>query len=123
MAHSAWPTFEGGPNITIKVPSYQYQDTIAFYRDVLGLAAVRDREQATAFRFGRSILRIDKASHLSQAEVWLELATEDVARAAAHCKRCGVVRTDGIEELPEGFDGFWIASPAGIIHLVAGSRR
>ena len=30
----------------------------------------------------------------------------------------GVARCDAIEPLPQGFDGFWISSPAGIIHLI-----
>jgi hypothetical protein len=29
------------------------------------------------------------------------------------------VRCDQIEPLPEGFEGFWIANPAAIAHLVA----
>ncbi|MGH2617936.1 MAG: hypothetical protein ACRDJC_22130 [Thermomicrobiales bacterium] len=32
----------------------------------------------------------------------------------------GVVRRDEIEPLPEGLEGFWISSPASIVHLVAG---
>jgi hypothetical protein len=33
----------------------------------------------------------------------------------------GVVRCDRVEPLPEGFEGFWIASPASIVHLLAKS--
>jgi hypothetical protein len=29
------------------------------------------------------------------------------------------VRRDEIEPLPESFEGFWITSPASIIHIVA----
>jgi len=29
-----------------------------------------------------------------------------------------VVRCDAIEPLPEGFQGFWIANSAGIVHLL-----
>jgi hypothetical protein len=49
----------------------------------------------------------------------LELATPDIAAAADHLHTAGVVRQDEIEPLPEWFDGFWISSPASIIHMVA----
>jgi hypothetical protein len=53
---------------------------------------------------------------------WLEVVTDDVVTAASHFAGWGVVRRDEIEKLPEGFNGFWIANPAGIIHLVAAGR-
>lgn len=55
----------------------------------------------------------------SQAEIWLELNTSDVQSAAGYLKSAGIVRRDEIEALPEDFEGFWITSPASIIHLVA----
>jgi len=33
------------------------------------------------------------------------------------------VRCNEIEPLPEGFRGFWIADPAGIVHLVAAPAK
>ncbi|MGD9900675.1 MAG: hypothetical protein AB7T22_16240 [Calditrichaceae bacterium] len=55
---------------------------------------------------------------LQQAEVWLEIRTDDVKTAAGYLKSHNVQRRDEVETLPEGFDGFWISNPAGIIHLV-----
>lgn len=34
------PEFTGGPNIAIKTPSHQFEATVGFYRDVLGLEEV-----------------------------------------------------------------------------------
>lgn len=112
------PAFRGGGNIALKVPPYQFDATVAFYRDVVGLEPVDSGGASKVFRFGACCLWIDRCPGLSQAEVWLELQAEPVA-AAAHLGRHGVVRCDQIEPLPQGFKGFWIADPAGIVHLVA----
>lgn len=55
---------------------------------------------------------------MSQAELWLELVTDDTGQAASTLAAAGVVRCDAIEPLGSGFDGFWISSPAAVIHLV-----
>lgn len=55
---------------------------------------------------------------MSQAELWLEVVTDDIGAAAEDLERAGVVRCDEIEPLGEGFQAFWISSPASIIHLV-----
>jgi len=44
----------------------------------------------------------------------LAVATERASSIAA----AGVVRCDDIEPLPAGMQGFWVTSPAAIIHLV-----
>jgi hypothetical protein len=71
------------------------------------------------FEFGANQLWIDRVPGLSQAEIWLELATPDIAAAAKHLEAANVVRQDEIEPLPEDFAGFWISNPACIIHMVA----
>jgi hypothetical protein len=68
--------------------------------------------------FGTDQLWIDRVPGMSQAEIWLELATPDVAAAAEHLKEAGVTRRDEIEPLGD-YEGFWISSPASIIHMVA----
>ena len=65
---------------------------------------------------GASFLSIDI---FSQAEIWLELITDDVEAAADYLDSTDTVRKDEIEPLPEGFDGFWICNPADVIHLVS----
>ena len=112
------PTYRAGRNIAIKVPPHQYEATLRFYRDVLGLEALEDQAPSVGFRFGANNLWIDRVPALSQAETWLEIVTDDLAAAAAHLAAEGVVRCDEIEPLPPGFEGFWVSSPAAIVHLV-----
>jgi catechol 2,3-dioxygenase-like lactoylglutathione lyase family enzyme len=109
--------FEAGRNIALKVPPHQHEATVAFYRDVLGLPAI-DRDGAVGFAFGPMQLWIDRVPAMSQAELWLEVVTDDTAAAARHLEAAGVARCDAIEPLGAGFDGFWIASPSQIVHLV-----
>ena len=115
-------TFEGGRNIAMKVPPHQYEATVRFYRDILRLEQIGDAGDATtSFRFGANRLWIDNVPSMSQAELWLELVTEDTAAAAQVLANAGVVRCDAIEKLDDGFNGFWITNPAAIIHLVDGT--
>jgi catechol 2,3-dioxygenase-like lactoylglutathione lyase family enzyme len=110
--------FSGGRNIAIKVPPPHYETTVEFYRDVVGLQPVEKHAPSVVFAFGTNQLWIDRVPGLSQAEVWLELITDDISVAAEHLAACNVARRDDIEPLPDGFQGFWIANPASIIHLV-----
>ena len=110
--------FRGGKNIAIKVPSSQWQATVEFYRGVAKLPVVSESPECVAFTFGSNTLHIDLCPHLSQAEIWLELVSSDVARAKTYLDEKDVTRCDEIESLPDGFNGFWISSPASIVHLV-----
>jgi hypothetical protein len=109
--------FSGGVDIAMKVPPHQFDATVAFYRDVIGLEPI-DKPPYVGFELGSNRLWIDNVPTLSQAEVWLELYCEDFGRAAEHLARAGVVRCDPIEPLPPGFRGGWITSPANIVHMV-----
>jgi len=116
------PTFSGGRNIAMKVPPHLWEATIQFYRDLLGLDVI-EHEPSTppsiGFVFGANQLWIDRVDGLSQSEIWLELSTSDIKGAVSYLKSAGIVRRDEIESLGEHFEGFWISSPASIIHLVA----
>lgn len=120
VANISNPSFSGGLNVAIKVPLHQYADTIAFYRDTLGLPLVEEEQEGCIFQFGPMRLWIDKAPQLSKADVWLELETSDTESAARYLKNHGVARRDEIEPLPDDFDGFFISDPSGTIHLVVG---
>ncbi len=96
-----------------------YDATVQFYRDVLGLEAITKHAPSIGFQFGSNNLWIDRVPGMSQAETWLEVVTDDVASAAKHLKAAGIVRCDAIEQLPEGFQAFWVSSPAFIIHLIS----
>jgi predicted enzyme related to lactoylglutathione lyase len=108
----------GGINIAMKVPPHQFEETVRFYREVVGLEPFDEKPPAIGFKLGPNRLWIDKAPMYSQAEVWLELFTDDHKAALAHFEDAGVVRCDEIEPLPEGFEGGWIANPANIVHMV-----
>jgi catechol 2,3-dioxygenase-like lactoylglutathione lyase family enzyme len=117
------PVFRAGRNIAMKVPEHEYERTVAFYRDTLGFQLLAGTApgsaETTAFEFGDKVLWIDRVTTLSQAEVWLEVVAEDIDGAAEHLRRQGCLRRDGIEPLPPGFKGFWVANPSNIIHLIA----
>ena len=115
------PKYSGARNIAIKVPPHEWEQTVSFYRDILGLPVIDNLPSATptvVFQFGTNRLWVDRVEALSQAEIWLEVSTSNVPAAARHLKKAGVVRRDEIEALD--FEAFWVSSPSGIIHLVAG---
>jgi predicted enzyme related to lactoylglutathione lyase len=116
------PTFEAGRNIAMKVPVHEFDATVAFYRDVLGLRPIPGTATSSTasvrFDFGGKVLWIDRVPTLSQAELWLEVVTRDLSEAARHLEEHGCVLRDEIEALPDGFRGFWVSSPSNIIHLV-----
>jgi len=110
--------FSAGRNIAMKVPPHLYEATVQFYRDVLGLKEITKHAPSVGFEFGSNNLWLDRVSGISQAETWLEVVTNDIEAAAEYLKTAGVVRCDEIEPLPQGFQAFWVSSPASIIHLV-----
>ncbi len=113
------PKFSPGKNIAMKIPPHQYDETLRFFRDVLALKEITSHTSSVVFQYGTNNLWIDKVAGISQAEIWLEIITNDVSAAAELMTAEGIVRCDEIEQLPEGFQGFWISSPASIIHLVS----
>lgn len=110
--------FAPGRNIAMKVPPHQYEATVRFYRDVVGLTPIDSQPPEVGFEFGDKQLWIDRVPTVSQAEIWLELVTDDLGAAAEQLADAGVVRCDAIEPLPAELPGFWVTNPAAIIHLV-----
>lgn len=116
------PNFSPGNNIAMKVPVHEFDNTVAFYRDILGFEEIKvaspDSITAITFKFGDKTLWIDKIAGLSQAEIWLEILTDDIESASAYFDENSCIRRDEIEPLPDGFKAFWLANPANIIHLI-----
>ena len=54
------PNFSGGANIAIKCPYHTYEQTIAFYRDTLGLPLIEEEPEGCIFQFGPVRLWIDR---------------------------------------------------------------
>ncbi|WP_372982677.1 VOC family protein [Marinobacter sediminum] len=113
--------FQPGRNIAMKIPPHEHQNTVCFYRDILRFKEIpaTGRDDTPRFEFGDKVLWLDKVPGLSQAEIWLEVITSDIGKAAAYLKEQGCRRRDEIEPLPDGLKAFWISSPSNIIHLVA----
>lgn len=116
--------FKAGNNIAMKVPPHEFEATVSFYRDIIALEELTsDEEHATPrFNFGGKVLWIDCVEGCSQAEIWLEIVTDNLAEAAEHFKQAGITRCDTIESLPNDFQGFWISSSCNIIHLICGEE-
>ena len=116
------PEFSAGTNIAIKVPAHEYERTLSFYRDTIGLEELRPNPpgeaEAVCFRFGSMNLWVDRIAGLSQGEIWLEIRTDDLASAAEYLADKDCVRCDEVESLPESIQGFWLVNPANIVHLI-----
>lgn len=103
-----------GRNIAIKVPLHRWSETVAFYRDSVGLEVVRELEASIGFRFGEMTLWIDRVPHQSQVDVWLELFSDDPDGAIAALDS---PRRDELEPL-DGVTGHWTSDPAGTVLLI-----
>lgn len=76
--------FAGGRNIAMKVPPHVWDTTVQFYRDVIGLRVLERAPTlppSVGFEFGSNQLWVDRVDGLSQAEIWLELSTDDLQGA------------------------------------------
>jgi hypothetical protein len=102
----------------MKVPTHQFANTVAAYRE-MGIPVREESPASVVFEFGPIWLHIDSVANLSQAEIWLEFITSDATAAAERIGRTPFVRCDEIEPLPQGFAGFWVTSPASIVHLIS----
>ena len=120
MSGKNQPNFKGGMNIAMKLPPHVFDQTVKFYREVLRLPVLEAKSASVILEFGPNRLWLDRSGHFSQAEIWLEITTDNILKAADYLSRRGTVRRDEIESLPEGFEGFWICNPADVIHLISG---
>lgn len=118
MSHA--PQFVGGDNISLKVDESQFDQVVYFFRDILKLTIDELSDDSAKVQFGSAFLWVDKADKSQAGQIWLELRTEDTTRAAEYLFRKGIARCDEVEELPPGYDGFWIRSPLGNVILVSG---
>ncbi|WP_033423926.1 VOC family protein [Actinomadura flavalba] len=118
------PSFSGGVNIAMKIPKAEFEATVAFYRDVLRFDVVPDetgtRDVSRTYRvqYGPTTLWLDCVDHYARPDLWLDLRTDDLARATAHLAAAGVATCDEIEDLGDA-PAHWIKNPAGLVHLLA----
>lgn len=118
-------TFRGSINIAMKIPTADYDATVAFYRDVLGLPVEEDKAdqdtvaQVHKVRFGPCTLWLDRIDTYARSDLWLQVRTPDLDAAIDKLEGAGIATCDEIEPLEAGFRGHWIKNPAGVVHLVA----
>jgi hypothetical protein len=90
-------TIRGGDNIALKIPTYCYDATVAFYRDVLRLPFTGEDLGSPGFEFGANTLWLDHISRYARSDVWLQVRTADVDGAAARLAQQGVPLREEIE--------------------------
>lgn len=111
--------FQAGINIAIKIPKAKYEETVAFYRDILKLEVVeKPIDNPTVSRthevkFGNNIIWLDCVDNYTHSETWLQLTVENIEVATDYLKSNGVETCDELEELPENMH--WIQDPAGTV--------
>lgn len=103
-----------GKNIAIKVPAHRWVETVAFYRDRVGLTAKKATDDTVGFEFGEMTLWIDRVPQQSQVDVWIELFSDDPGAALQTLQS---PMRDELEPL-DGVTGHWTSDPAGTIVLV-----
>jgi len=113
------PKFEAGINIAIKIPKSKYEQTVAFYRDILRLEVVEipivnpTVSRTHEVKFGNNILWLDCVDNYTHSQTWLQLRVPHVQEATDYLSSMGVETCDELEELPQ--DMHWIMDPAGTV--------
>src|SRR5262245_65705309 len=100
------PQFSGGANIAIKCPSNTYEQTVAFYRDTLGLPLIEEEKDGCIFQFGPNRLWIDNVPNLSHPDVCLELERNDPKAPPPFWKFNGSPPPTKASHLPKASNGF-----------------
>ena len=54
------PEFKAGSNIAIKIPPHEYEATVQFYSEVLGLPRLSDHDPEIVFDFDGKNLWLDR---------------------------------------------------------------
>lgn len=94
-----------------------YETTLTFYRDALGLAIAREYPGGTVFFAGQGLIEV--AAHGGTAEptsfqgaLWLQV--RDIATAQSELERNGVEITRPAKQEPWGLYEMWVTDPDGI---------
>jgi len=113
------PNFEAGINIAVKIPKLKYDQTVAFYRDILKLevqeVAIKNPtvSRTHSVKFGANVIWLDCVDNYTHSETWLQLTVPNIEQATNYLNSQGVKTCDEIEELPENMH--WIMDPAGTV--------
>jgi hypothetical protein len=107
-------TIRGGNNIALKVPTYCYEATLAFYRDTLQLPSAGEELGSPGFEFGGDTLWIDHRPTYPRSDVWLQIHAADVDAVAAELASDGVPLREEVEPYDD-VPGYWISDPSGVV--------
>lgn len=109
----------------MKVPAARFEETVAFYRDTLGLPIAEHEEptsptvsRSVRVEFGPCTLWLDRVDNYAKADLWLELHTDALPNAVQHLAEHGVRPQDELEEFPDGSEAHWICNPVGVPHVL-----
>ncbi|GAB16517.1 hypothetical protein GOEFS_004_00320 [Gordonia effusa NBRC 100432] len=93
-----------------------YGTTLAFYRDLLGLAIYREYPGGTVFFAGQSLIEVaghgDAEPSGFSGAIWLQV--RDVGATAEQLRDLGVEITREARTEPWGLIEMWIADPDGV---------
>lgn len=111
--------FEAGINIAIKIPKSKYDETVAFYKQVLKLEVIEKPinnptiSRTHQVKFGGTILWLDCVDNYTHSETWFQLTVPNVEEATKYLRLNGVDTCDELEALPENMH--WIQDPSGTV--------
>jgi len=111
--------FEAGINIAIKIPKSKYEETVAFYKEILKLDVEEKAitnptvSKTHQVKFGNNIIWLDCVDNYTHSETWLQLTVSDIEAATSYLQSKGVSTCDELEELPENMH--WITDPSGTV--------
>jgi predicted enzyme related to lactoylglutathione lyase len=114
--------FEGGINIAVKIPKSKYDQTVAFYRDILKLDVEEKPitnptvSRTHQVKFGHNIMWLDCVDNYTHSETWMELNVDNVENATNYLNANGIETCDELEQLPGNMH--WITDPAGTVFII-----
>jgi len=120
--------FEGGFNIAMKIPPEKYNETVAFYRDILLFDVEEvpiDHPTVLATHrliFGPNILWLECVKELPHQQIWLEMTTDDVDSSTRYLQTNEVLIADDLEKIDTN-NMHWIKDPAGSVLLLKSKAK
>lgn len=119
--------FTGGTNIALKIPKHKYEETVHYYKEILGLQVKEEPitnptvSRTYSVVFGPNTLWLDCVDNYTQPEIWLEVNTQNVPEATDYLSREGISTKDEFEKIPD--DKHWITDPAGTVMILSTPER
>lgn len=119
--------FSGGTNIALKIPKHKYEETVHYYKVILGLQVKEEPitnqtvSRTHSVVFGPNTLWLDCVDNYTQPEIWLEINTPNVPGATDYLAQKGITTKDEFEQIPG--DKHWVTDPAGTVMILSTPER